>query len=450
MSELQENDDTMSETFSEEERAPATQNGAPMSADKREKTLRCVSAILFALIFLLAGILAGWFIGVSSVDERARNLAWLLERAADNYYKEVDDETLYDRVFSALELDKFCSYYNVDEYDRVVSESEGSNEGYGVSVIYDGNAVQIYRTVYNSPAERAGLEAGMYVYRFGPDSGHLTEATSSNFITDLSSMASVTLEAGSKGGEKKLYTVSRAAYTAAYCEYSDSENFFRFRGEKTLALESVGEGLSVLDGKTAYIRLTQFQGNAAREFKACLDKMKERGRTDLVIDLRLDGGGYLSILCDIASHLLKNADGNSPLVATARYRRGNEEVFNAYGNDYSSYFTETSRIRVIADENTASASEALMGAMICYGTISKEDIYLRINDVDGLARTYGKGVMQSTYVAPDGRALRLTVAQIFWPDGETCIHDVGIRAEGEHAVKAELFTTAEEFLGALN
>ncbi len=459
MSEFQKNGDTMSDSLAEEQALPPSEKGTSVPAGKgaasgggRGKAFRCVGAILFALIFLLAGIMAGWFIGVNSVDERARNLAWLLERVADNYYKEVDDEELYDRVFSALELDRFCTYYNVDEYDRVVSESHGDNEGYGVSVTYEGDAVRLYRTIYNSPAEKAGLEAGMYIYRFGPDAENLTQATSSNFISEFSSMPSATLEAGFGEGEKALYNLSRAAYSAAYCEYCDSEADFRFRGGEETVLENVGEGISVLGANTAYIRLAQFEGNAAREFGECLKMMKSRGRTDLVLDLRLDGGGYLSALCGIASHLLKNAEGKSPLVATARYRNGREEVFNASGNDYGDYFTPSSRIRVLADENTASASEALIGAMLCYGTISAGDVYLRVSTLNGekVAKTYGKGVMQSTYTAPDGRALRLTVAQIFWPDGETCIHDVGIRAEGGNAVEADLFASAEDFIGALN
>ena len=180
MSESDKNDDTMSEQ-TETPNAPA----APVGEERREKIIRSVCAVLFALIFLFAGILTGWFLGVGSVDERARNLAWLVERVEGNYYKEIDDETLYDALFSALELDKFCSYYNADEYDRLVGESEGNNEGFGISLLYEENgdgteSVRVYRTVFNSPAERAGLEAGMYIYRFGTSGADLQAATAEN------------------------------------------------------------------------------------------------------------------------------------------------------------------------------------------------------------------------------------------------------------------------------
>ncbi len=429
-------------TMSEPSELPA-ESGTPK---KRGNALKYVGAVLFAAVFLLAGLLAGWLLGVSSVDERARNLVWLLERVEDNYYREVDDETLYDNLFHALELDKFCTYYNVDEYETLVDESRGQNSGFGVSLIYEGDAVRLYRTVYNSPAERAGLEAGMYLYRYS-DGGVMKDVSSATFYDYLSSVREVTVEAGYSADETKTYTFSRAAYLAAYCEYRDSEKTFRFRGEERTALTETGEGMSALDGNTAYIRLAQFDGNAATEFTACLEKMKERGRTDLILDLRCNGGGYLTTLCDIASHLLKNAEGNTPLVATSKYRSGRKDSYIAPRNDYSDYFTESSRIRVLADENTASASEALMGAMLDYGTVGEEDIFLRVSVTDGerAARTYGKGVMQSTFVAPDGRAIRLTVAEIFWPNGNS-IHGVGLRAEGNNAVEADLFASASEFL----
>ncbi len=454
MSDPEKNDPTMSEPQGGEavpERGPSAAQNEPSAADKkREKAVRAICAVLFALIFTFVGIIAGWFIGASSVDERARNLAWLVERVEDNYYKEIDDEELYDRLYSALELDKFCTYYNEDEYDRLVSESKGNNEGYGISLVYEGDAVRVYNTVYNSPAERAGLAAGMYIYQYGETESDLSAATRENFYSFLTAHSSVTLKAGHSEESAALISMTRAKYLAAYCEYSDSEKSFRFRGDDKLTLTEAGAGMSVLDGDTAYIRLKEFDGKAAKEFETCLKTMKERGRTNLILDLRSNGGGYLTTLCDIAAHLLKGAEGRSPLVASSRYRSGKTGRYTASGNDFYDYFSADSRIRVLADENTASASEALMGAMICYGTISADDIFIRVNDTDGLARTYGKGVMQSTYTAPNGRALRLTVAEIFWPDGTTCIHDVGIRAEGDHAVIADRFASAEEFIGKSN
>ncbi len=353
MSESEKNEVPMSEPTS----TPSTPSAAEKPKKIRDKVVKFMCAVLLALIFLLAGLIGGWLIGVNSLDDRARSLVWLLERVEANYYREIDDEELYDRLYAALELDKFCTYYNEDEYDSLIRESQGNNSGLGISVIYEGDAVRLYRTVYNSPAERAGLEGGMYLYRYGQDAEHLAEVNSGTFMNGVAALSTVTLEAGFEGGERKLYTVTRESYSAAYCEYRDSESSFRFRGKgETVLAETEQGGMSSLDATTAYIRFTEFDGNAAREFRLCLEKMKERGRTNLVLDLRCNGGGYLVTLCQIAAHLLKNAEGRSPLVATARYRNGRVDRYTAAGNDFGEYFTDTSRIRVLADENSASAS----------------------------------------------------------------------------------------------
>lgn len=403
---------------------------------------------LAGVALILVGFLIGW-IGYSfTVDSRLRSLGWMIKKVAGNYYQEVDEDTLYDRLYDALELDRFCTHYTPDEYARLRSESEGYNTGYGVSVSALESGTRIFDVVYNSPAELAGLEGGMYVLEYGTSQESLHTGTRSEFLDFMGKNGSCVLKCGfsADGSDAALYEMTKREYAASYCSYADSELSYRFRGENKLTLTPAGEGMSLLDGRTAYIRLTQFDGKAAEEFKACLELMKERGRKDLVIDLRCNGGGYMSILCQISSHLLKNATGRSPLVTTARYRSGKETKYNATGNDYSDYFGEDSRIRVFADENTASASECLIGAMIDYGTITYDDIYLRKDDA-GEAHSYGKGVMQSAFTAPDGNAMYLTVAEIFWPKGNS-IHGRGVRAEdGAHAIDAPLLPSYEdEFL----
>ncbi len=455
--EQKENEAPMSENPVEEITPTADMDGGETASktlsEKKFKRNTRIMAALLAIIFLAIGFLAGWAIGANTLDGRARDLAWLVEIVEDNYYKEVDDDALYDALFSALELDKFCSYYNEDEYKKLKMESVGQNIGYGISLLADEDVPRVFRTIYNSPVEIAGLESGMYIYRFGASEEELASGTTDELFDFLTENTSCTMEFGYSEEDKRIASVTAADYSAAYCEYRDSEKTFRFRGEgRNLTLtETEGGGLSVLDDKTAYIRLMQFEGNAAREFVGCLEEMKERGRSDLILDLRCNGGGYLTILCSIASHLLRDADEKKPVVATAHYRNGKTETYRANVNDFSSYFPADAHIRILADENTASASESLIGAMIDYGTVTMDDIYLRESTLDGekVGKTYGKGVMQNTFSTPDGRALRLTVAEIRWPHGNS-IHDVGVRADAAHTIQADLLASAESFLSLLN
>ena len=326
--------------------------------------------------------------------------------------------------------DRFSYFYTAAEYDRLVAESEGQNEGVGISMLQEDGSIRLYSVVENSPACLAGLEKGMYILGWSKAGGEV----SSGSVEELSAFISAQdgdfvlyADHSSDGtaSAENAYTVKKSEYLAAYCLYRDSGSTYAFRGETSLTLTDVTgtEGaLAGLDEDTAYIRLDGFDGNCASEFAACLALMKERVRTNLIIDLRGNGGGYMSSLQSIASHLLRNAERSDPAVAIAVYRNGSRNTYRATGNDFGEYFTEESRVTVLADENSASASECLIGALVDYGTIGYG----------------GKGVMQSTFTSLSGDAFRLTVAEIFWPNGRS-IHGTGVTPEdGAVAVTAPL------------
>ena len=83
-------------------------------------------------------------------------------------------------------------------------------------------------------------------------------------------------------------------------------------------------------------------------------------------------------------------------------------------------------IAVIANEFSASASECLIGAMAYYGGAFSLDKLVIERGATGKETTYGKGIMQTTYLLKDNSALKLTTAKVLWPNGSTCIHGTGI------------------------
>ncbi len=427
----------------EEREAQKSENVVSFAQTSRKKMLVGAISVIVALLFLVASFFIGFAVARRETDEQERSLLWMIDRVEENYHDEVSRDELFDRMYDALALDKFCTHYTPEEYEELINSSNGLNEGYGVTFTSVSGAVRIYRVTGNSPADLAGLKKGMYLYE--ADGAEPVSGSAANEY--LGERESVTLTCGyeADASDAQPYTLHRAAYHAAYCYYADSENTYRFRGE-TPTLTVAGEGLSGLPADTAYIALIQFEGHAAEEFEACLSLMKERSRKHLILDLRGNGGGYLSILCGISAHLLRNAEGKNPLVTQARFRSGATENYCASGNDFSNFFESDARIRVLADENSASASEALIGALISYGTCGYGDIYLRKGG-KAIAKTYGKGVMQSRFTAPDNNALRLTVADIYWPNGR-CIHGVGITEEdGAVPVSAPLLPNGtDEFL----
>ena len=100
---------------------------------------------------------------------------------------------------------------------------------------------------------------------------------------------------------------------------------------------------------------------------------------------------------------------------------------------------------VLANKNTASASECLIGALLYYGDLLTKEKVILEEDATGVAKTYGKGIMQSTYILTNGGAFKLTTAKIYWPDATTSIHGIGFK-DGTKAVKEDVIKTALEKL----
>ena len=345
------------------------------------------------------------------------------------------------------------------EEEATVYEVVNGERGAGISLTRKFDPMRVYQVVGNSPAELEGLKRGMYILKYGASENvsEMVSGSSSEFFAfvnqlkpDENNRVTIHIQAGfDKGGEDaKVYSVTMKEYNATYCYYRDNSGTYRFQGEgNEKELKKIeGEAPLALDDKTAYIALTQFTGNAAAEFKDCLKKMKDSGRKNLVLDLRGNGGGYMDVFVEIAAYLLKETDSSgAQRVAYAKFKNGATVSYAARKSFYKDYFENDSHISVLADEYTASASECLIGALVDYKTIDYSDIYLRENE-NGVARTYGKGIMQTHYDdSPDGGILKLTSAEIFWPKSNKTIHDVGVNPkDGAVAIPSTLLPDASD------
>ncbi len=384
-------------------------------------------AICAAVFFFFGGYVLCW----NSFDLEMHTLRSVKEQIQQNYYEEITDEEFYDAVFDGVNeklLDAYSGYMTPKEYSAVVREGQGNRQGVGL--VFAGNSeepLRILRVCGNSPAETAGIKAGETVLSCGKTEESLTTcATFEEFSKLLDGYAEgeeffLGLQTGVGTRAVKL---CKRAYVENYVFYRTNEKSYAFTGEKATELTEKGDPLSYLDDDTAYIQLLQFTGNAAEEFAGAMNQFKAEGKKNLVLDLRGNGGGYLEIMLSIASYFCKDATETMPVVAIADY--GKYKVpYVAQGNYYEQYFAEDSRVCVLADKNTASAAECLIGCMVDYGTISYEDICLV--ERGGVAKTYGKGIMQETRLVSFFQmdALKLTTARILWPKGD-CIHGRGV------------------------
>ena len=157
----------------------------------------------------------------------------------------------------------------------------------------------------------------------------------------------------------------------------------------------------------------------------------------------------MEIVREIAGYFCKNTRESKPVVAVADYGESKEYFRSA--NRYFEYFQEDSRIMAIADGYSASATEVLLGCMIDYGCLKYEDICL--SDRMGSAKTYGKGIMQTTFpLFGKSGAIKLTTAHLKWPVSGNCIHGRGILPEdgtktisGNYAFDAEIQEAIAKF-----
>lgn len=352
------------------------------------------------------------------------------------YYEEVTDDEFFNALFNAVNndlLDEYSYYLDESAFDKAGSENEGQRAGIGLTFLTkndaDADDAQIYRVLGNSPAERAGIMGGDVILAFGLSQTEMQEESSYNalvaFLNTLDIKEEFYMQIRQKG-EEKTVVLCKETFVESYVFYRTQESAYRFEGKTATTLVKKGMPLSCLDEDTAYIRLTQFNGAAAEEFGQVMGLFREQGKKNLLLDLRGNGGGLLDIMQEISSYFCRGAKEKRPLVAVADYGE-RKQKFKATGNVYDKYFSSESKIRVLADNETASAAEALIGCMLDYGTIGYGDICLSQRGDE--AKTFGKGIMQTTIPLLGGDAIKLTTAKICWPISGDCIHGRGILPE---------------------
>ncbi len=415
--------------------APSVSSGKrEPSSPKRERKFRwwhIVTALCIAVFSFFGGYMVSW----STLDEEIKTLLSVKKRIQRDYYKEVTDEAFYEAVFGGINenlLDAYSQYMTPEEYAAAVQDLKGNRSGIGLVFHAEGeNQLRVVRVCGNSPAESAGILAGEKIVGCGSTAESLTACVTfdefSALLEGYAEKETFFIGVQSATGEHRVLSISKQAYVENYVFYRTATEAYTFTGEQASELTQKGTPMTYLPADTAYIQLVQFAEPAKQEFDSAMNKFKADGKKHLVLDLRDNGGGYLNVMQSIASYFCKNATEGKPVVAIADYEDRNVS-YNATGNVYWQYFAEDSRIYVLADSGTASASECLIGCMLDYGTIGYGDICLATRY--GVTRTYGKGIMQETdYVDIFKKdALKLTTAEIRWPKGNS-IHGRGILPE---------------------
>lgn len=423
----------------------------PTEEGKMSKITRVFIALSLAVLFFFSGMATFWL----SLDSEMRTLVKLKNAIDSKYYQKITDEAFYGGIFDAVneQLDPYSYYMTGEEYRTSTNDLNGRRIGIGVSFYtadIQAGKMKLARVCGNSPAEAAGLTAGSYITGFGKTEQEITQsedyAAFSAFLSQFGEGEQFFLQVQT-AGEVKIVPITKEDYVENYVFYRSSAASYGFTGEDATDLTERDDPLICLPDDTAYIRLAQFGGEAVESFGIAMSVFKQENKKNLVLDLRGNGGGYLSVMQGISAYFCKNAKENRPVAQIADFGEREEKYF-ANGNYYWDYFTEESRICILADSGSASASEALIGVMVDYGAVSYTDICL--SERNGVAKTYGKGIMQSYFsLGMTGSMIKLTTAEILWPVTRTSIHGRGVLPEDGTKTVKEGVTDEEELSAAI-
>lgn len=400
----------------------------------KNRPLKILVSVLSAILILIATLLSGCLF---SGDTKA----WMLKVIESNYYfyDDMNKEGLEDLSIEeiAARLDIYSGYYTAEEYEREINDNDGKKIGLGISSNFvEGKGVYVVTVVENSPAREAGITPGDIIVS-GKIGDKVTQFTSYKIFTDFL-LAFGEDEEFTLSTADKDFTVAKSDYTAGYTFMATSDTAWEFASAADGGLyprENPARARDYLPDDAAYINLSQFFGSASAEMGVLFEKFNAMEKKTMILDLRNNGGGYVSVMQDIAGYFVSSIVTEDRVAMTAEYRNGRKQLWPCTKQKGAALISEDTDIYVLANSGTASASEALIGVLVSYGFLDYEDIFISDFSETYLewagagaktARTYGKGIMQSTFVnRGTGEALTLTTARIGWPNGK-CIHDVAL------------------------
>lgn len=417
----------------------------------KNRAVRITVATALALIIFAAAFTAGFFTRKCTQGGTLSSIEWAIRTIEKNYYFGGAESGFAGASIDAIAdvyLDRYSEYYTAEEYKALQASNAGKKSGLGVSYSYvKDRGVYIASVVGNSPAYKSGLRAGEFLTGGGAGARFDGGESFQSFLDGFGDGENFELT-GSGG---TVYTVAKSDYTASYAYLCTNSTAWIFSdsADGGLALcEKPSEKIKELPDGAAYVSLSQFYGGAAKEFFYLVEKFNSLSCATLVLDLRSNGGGYVDVMQEIAGAF---SDGRKKLAMLSRDKHGKEEGYDCVPQKNAARrISKDVKTYVLANSGTASAAEALIGAMVCYGALDYANIFLSDYSAEYLSwlkdngqeqktcQTFGKGIMQTTFRNDKtGEALKLTTAKIYWPDGETCIHDRGVTlADGCTAVKA--------------
>ena len=347
--------------------------------------------IYFPLIIfgaLALGIVLGSILNfpIDSVSVGTNNHKNKLNRLIDfierEYVDEVNTDSIVDITVNNIlaSLDPHSIYIPTSEQELVAQSMKGDFVGIGVNFYMYKDTVAIIMPILGGPSAKAGIKSGDRILFADKDKLFGRELPTDSLFSKLK---------GQINSEVEL-TIFRK---------SDNKKYKYKIKRDVVPIKSVDIGL-MLDASLGYIKINRFAETTYDEFEKALKSLKAKGMKSLIIDVRDNGGGYLERAVEIADDLLSK---DQLIVFTKNKKNRVDETFSTAGGSF-----EKGNVFVLINENTASASEILAGA-------------IQDNDRGTIVgrRSFGKGLVQREMDFDDGSSVRLTIARYYTPTGRS-------------------------------
>lgn len=336
-----------------------------------------------------------------------RNFTEIFDRIRSSYVEPVDDKTLLQYAIDGMlsNLDPHSDYLLPEDFSELQEHTTGKFGGLGIEVGIEEGLIKVVSPIDDTPAEKAGIKAGDFIVSL--DGKPVREMSLTDAIDQMRGEPGTDIELSiRRKGEKELleFVLTRAVIKVA-----------SVRGE------TLGDGIG-------YVRITQFQDKSGPELIAAITKLQKKAQDNkeqlngLVLDLRNNPGGVLDAAVEVSDAFL-----NSGLIVYTEGRISDSDFrYSATENTIA----EDIPLIVLINGGSASASEIVAGALqdhkraVIVGT-----------------QSFGKGSVQSVLPIAGNRAIKLTTARYFTPNGRS------IQAQGIYPdvyVEQSEVTTYEE------
>lgn len=332
------------------------------------------------------------------LNEIISNYNYIIE----NYYGEIDkDEIIKGAIKGMVESlgDQYTSFIEDLDNENFNIQLQGSFTGIGVEIANSEQGIMVARVFENSPAEKADIQPGDIILKI--DEIDLHDKSTTELINIIKG----------KYGEFELI-IKR-----------NDEEITKVLQKDSVVIKSVfSKTFEENNKKIGYLKVTLFASNTDEQFKKELTKLENQKIDGLIIDVRWNSGGHLSTVENMVSEFLDS----SHVIYQTESKDGVKKTYS------SGTVTKTYPIVVLANEESASASELLIGAL-------RDELGSKIVGT----QTFGKGTVQELNTLSSTEQYKITTKKWLTPKGQS-IDKVGIKPDFEIELTAEYYETFED------